>query len=101
MTQPNKPRQFFTNGQLEVLSKKYRTMPVDSEGQSIEPEYSSMAVRNDIVKLISDLKMSRKQYNAAETVLAVIIRNYQHVLSYDITRLALEAIGKEPEHDPT
>lgn len=100
-TQPNTPRQFFTNGQLEVLSKQYRTMQVDSEGRSVEPEYNSMAVRNDITKLISDLRESRKQYYAAETVLAVIIRNYHHALSHDITRMALEAIGKEPEHDPT
>mgnify|MGYP001327145465 CR=1 FL=1 len=101
MTQPNTPIQFFNNEQLETLSKKYRTMTVDSEGQSIEPEYNSMAVRNDIIKLISDLRESRKQYYSAETVLAIIIRNYHHVLSYDITRMALEAIGKELEHDPT
>ncbi|OMF00266.1 hypothetical protein BK124_11445 [Paenibacillus amylolyticus] len=56
---------YFTNEQLEALSKDYRTIPVDAEGHSYEPEYSSMAVRSDVLKLISDVRQARrKQYEA-------------------------------------
>ncbi|MEK8215528.1 hypothetical protein [Paenibacillus sp. FSL L8-0463] len=90
---------YFTNLQLDELSKEYRTMSTDGEGNSIEPEYNSMAVRGDITKLVSDVKLARRQFYAAENVLAIIIRNYSHVLPYDITQRALEAIGKVEEGD--
>lgn len=50
---------YFTNEQLEQLSREYRTMPTDGEGYAIEPEYEGMAARGNIVKLVSDLKASR------------------------------------------
>lgn len=54
---------YFTNEQLEVLSKEYRTIPVDDEGYSFEPEYNNMIVRSDVLKLISDVRQGRrKQY---------------------------------------
>lgn len=83
---------YFTNQQLDELSKEYRTMSTDGEGNIIEPEYNSMAVRRDITKLIYDVKLARRQSYAAGNVLAIIIRNYSHVLPYDITQRALEAI---------
>ncbi|MFD1776672.1 hypothetical protein [Paenibacillus rhizophilus] len=90
---------YFTNQQLDELSKEYRTMSTDGEGRSIEPEHNSMAVRGDITKLVSDVKLARRQFYAAENVLVAIIRNYSHVLSYGITQMALEAIGKGEEGD--
>lgn len=50
---------YFTNEQLDELSREYRTMPTDGEGYAIEPEYEGMAARGNIVKLVSDLKASR------------------------------------------
>jgi hypothetical protein len=54
---------YFTNEQLEVMSKDYRTILVDEEGRSYEPEYNSMVVRSDVLKLVSDVRQARrKQY---------------------------------------
>lgn len=54
---------YFTNKQLEELSEYFKTIPVDEEGQPYEPEYNSMAVRSDILKMISDVwQARRKQY---------------------------------------
>jgi hypothetical protein len=58
---------YFTNEQLEIMSKDYRTIPADEEGRSYEPEYNSMAVRSDILKLISDVRQARrKQYEVED-----------------------------------
>lgn len=57
---------YFTNEQLEFISKEYRTIPVDGEGRSYEPEYNSMQVRSDVLKLISDVRQARREQYAAE-----------------------------------
>ncbi|MGR6546299.1 hypothetical protein [Paenibacillus tundrae] len=54
---------YFTNKQLEELSEYFKTIPVDEEGHPYEPEYNSMAVRSDVLKMISDVwQARRKQY---------------------------------------
>ncbi|OBA07848.1 hypothetical protein A9P44_00405 [Paenibacillus polymyxa] len=86
---------YFTNEKLDELSKEYRTMPIDGEGRSYEPEYNGMVVRSDITKLVEDVKAARKQYYAVENVVKLIVQNYSHVLSYDITQRALAVIQKD------
>jgi hypothetical protein len=57
---------YFTNEQLDELSREYRTMPTDGEGYAIEPEYEGMVARGYIVKLISDVKTARTALEEAE-----------------------------------
>lgn len=57
---------YFTNEQLDELSREYRTMPTDGEGYAIEPEYEGMVARGYIVKLISDVKTARAALEEAE-----------------------------------
>lgn len=42
---------YFTNQLLDELSKEYRTMSRDGEGNSIEQEYNSTAVRETLQSL--------------------------------------------------
>ncbi|MEK5417237.1 hypothetical protein BSK49_16450 [Paenibacillus odorifer] len=91
---------YFTNQLLDELSKEYRTMSRDGEGNSIEQEYNSTAVRGDITKLVSDVKLARKQLDDSEIILATIVNNYHHVLPYDLTQAALKiARGHVEEGD--
>ncbi|WP_340398004.1 hypothetical protein NST50_14000 [Paenibacillus sp. FSL E2-0202] len=72
MTNPMTPERieeikpYFTNEQLDELSREYRTMPTDGEGYAIEPEYEGMAARGNIVKLVSDLKASMAALEEAQ-----------------------------------
>ncbi|MDH6371785.1 hypothetical protein M2444_003584 [Paenibacillus sp. PastF-3] len=52
-------KHYFTDEQLDEMSREYRTMPTDGEGYAIEPEYEGMVARGNIVKLISDVKTAR------------------------------------------
>src|SRR5690606_27596920 len=86
---------YYSNEQLDKLSKDCRTMPVDGDGRSYEPEYNSMIVRSDILKLISDVRHSRRNQYMAEEMLATIIRNYHHVLPYDLVQGVVNFIGED------
>lgn len=72
MTNPMTPERieeikpYFTNEQLDELSREYRTMPTDGEGYAIEPEYEGMVARGYIVKLISDVKTARTALEEVE-----------------------------------
>lgn len=88
------PNPYFTNKQLDELSTEYRTMPVDGEGRSYEPEYNSVAVRSDILKLISDVRHARRELYAAENMLATVVRNYHHVLPFDLVQGIVSFIGE-------
>ncbi|MEK5397485.1 hypothetical protein [Paenibacillus sp. FSL K6-2859] len=52
-------KHYFTDEQLDEMSREYRTMPTDGEGYAIEPEYEGMVARGNIVKLVSDVKTAR------------------------------------------
>lgn len=86
---------YYSNEQLDKLVKDYRTVPVDEEGRSYEPEYNSMVVRSDILKLISDVRHSRRTQYMAEEMLATIVRNYHHVLPYDLVQGVVNFIGED------
>ncbi|MGG6309812.1 hypothetical protein [Paenibacillus macerans] len=87
------PKPHFTNKQLDELSKDYRTIPEDEEGRSYEPEYNSIAVRSDILKLISDIRHARRELYAAENVLATVVRDYHHVLPFDLVQGIVSLMG--------
>ncbi|MED1665662.1 hypothetical protein [Brevibacillus laterosporus] len=51
---------YFTDEQLEEIRKAYSTLPTDGNGEVQDVIYSSEHVRNDVLKLIADLKKAKK-----------------------------------------
>lgn len=52
-------RFYFTDEQLEEMRKRYSTLPTNGNGEVQEVTYSSEQVRNDVLKLIADLKRAK------------------------------------------
>lgn len=86
---------YFTNEQLEQLSKDYKTVPVDAEGYATEPVYNGPVVRLDVLKLISDVRQARRGRYEAEDMLASIIRVLGPAMPYDMVIRIREILGKE------
>lgn len=68
---------YFTNEQLDELSREYRTMPTDGEGYAIEPEYEGMVARGNIVKLVSDVKTVRAALEESQQQRDIAQANYK------------------------
>lgn len=51
---------YFTAEQWRELKKQYSTLPVDGDGNVQEAEYNDSQVRNDVLKLESDIQRYRE-----------------------------------------
>ncbi|AKG36111.1 hypothetical protein [Paenibacillus durus] len=93
---------YFSDEQLDELGKEYRTVPTDGLGYPIEPEYNSMSVRGDIVKLIADVKTARAALKEERRSLS--LSKQAAIEAHKIIkrqREALEKIGEELTDDTT